>query len=891
MVRSRPPHDANAQDPSLAGEESRDDLLIHLWGVVDAHAADPAQVGATARGALDRARRTRDVELRVLALRALAWTHRVRLETDEARTLLDEAVAAARRHGLRHAEDAVRVSRAYVRQELGDLAGARRDLDRVLREGARGGAASRTGDVAPDGGRALGRARLARSVLDHNTGRLADAERGYRRVLEGPDVQAGTAVVAGNNLAMVLAERAAYADALRCVEQAVRLAQEAGPAMLAPALQTRAWIKVRAGRLSSGMRDFERASGVYADAGIPLGEYFTEYADAMTDLRLLPEAATAAARAEDEFDRLGLPLLALEAGLRRARVLLLSGELDAAGRAAAALQRSAEAQRRTRWRDQALLVEVEAASLAGVTPRHDVADVRRVASRLARGGDVSAAVDAHVLAGRLADAQGDVARALASYGRAADLATDGAVPVRVKGRVAAARAARLRDDGDLAVRHCDAGLRDLATHRDRLPTVELRALASGHGAELGAIGLEVLQRSGAPGRVLSWMERTRALALVGRAPVTRGRVDGDGAPDDVPGGTGQDSSPSDEQRVSASDWLTDVRGARPRAARWSVARLRADLEGRVLVELGAHDGRLLAVVVDATGTRLVRLGLEQDVVAHLRALVFALRRLANPRGTAAAGAARASAELRLRSLADALVAPLGVGPDDELVVVPVGVLHGVPWSALHAGPVSLAPSASLWRRTAATTRASARGQVLVAGPDLVGAREEVEALTQIHPAARVLHARDAVAATVVGALATADLAHLACHGSLRADSPMFSSVSLADGPLTVQELHAAGAAPHRLVLASCHSGADVAYAGDEVLGFVSGLLSRGTAGVVASIAAVPDVEVVDLMLALHRRLAAGETMARALHGARGEIDRSTPAGFVNWCTFSAHGAA
>ena len=107
---------------------------------------------------------------------------------------------------------------------------------------------------------------------------------------------------------------------------------------------------------------------------------------------------------------------------------------------------------------------------------------------------------------------------------------------------------------------------------------------------------------------------------------------------------------------------------------------------------------------------------------------------------------------------------------------------------------------------------------------------------------------------------------------------MFSSLLLADGPVTVQELHGAGVAPHRLVLASCHSGADVAYAGDEVLGFVSAMLAQGTAGVVASIAAVPDVAAVDLMLELHRGLRQGLTLARALHAARGRVDRSTPGG-------------
>ena len=161
----------------------------------------------------------------------------------------------------------------------------------------------------------------------------------------------------------------------------------------------------------------------------------------------------------------------------------------------------------------------------------------------------------------------------------------------------------------------------------------------------------------------------------------------------------------------------------------------------------------------------------------------------------------------------------------------------------------------------------------------------------MHPGAQVIEPQDSAAREVVAALADADLAHRACHGVPRADNPMFSSLLLADGPLTVQELHGAGVAPHRLVLASCHSGADVAYLGDEVLGFVSAMLAQGTAGVVASIAAVPDVAAVDLMLALHRGLRDGQTLARALHAARGQIDRDSPEGFVNWCTFSAHGAA
>jgi CHAT domain-containing protein len=224
-------------------------------------------------------------------------------------------------------------------------------------------------------------------------------------------------------------------------------------------------------------------------------------------------------------------------------------------------------------------------------------------------------------------------------------------------------------------------------------------------------------------------------------------------------------------------------------------------------------------------------------------------------------------------------------------------LDGVPWAAVHAGPVAVAPSATIWARTAATSRAApaARdagpGVALVAGPDLPGAIGEVESLAGLYAPARCLMPPASTADAVAGALAGADLAHLACHGLLRADNPMFSSLLLSDGPMTLQEIYARGLAPRRLVLASCQSGSQASYAGDEVLGFVGALLARGTAGILASAAVVPDVPAAGLMTAVHRRLSRGATLARALHEAREAQDTEDPGSFVNWCTFNAHGAA
>ncbi len=325
--------------------------------------------------------------------------------------------------------------------------------------------------------------------------------------------------------------------------------------------------------------------------------------------------------------------------------------------------------------------------------------------------------------------------------------------------------------------------------------------------------------------------------------------------------------------------------------------LREQLAGRLLIEYGMLDDDLVAVVVEPRRSRIASLGPAGPVREQLRALLFALRRLAQPRPPAQIAAARASADMRLRRLTEILLQPLGLASGAEVVIVPVPDLQGIPWAALHSGPVCLAPSATTWVRSALAAQAEdpagAEGKdvALVAGPDLPGAVAEVEALARIYPSAACIIPPASVADGVVDVLADASLVHLACHGTLRADNPMFSALLLSDGPLTVQELYARGLAPRRLILAACESGSLVGYPGDEVLGFVSALLARGTAGIIASTSAVPDVEAVDLMTAVHRRLAGGDTLARALHEARGSADTEDPGSFVNWCTFNAHGAA
>src|SRR6185312_6088185 len=108
--------------------------------------------------------------------------------------------------------------------------------------------------------------------------------------------------------------------------------------------------------------------------------------------------------------------------------------------------------------------------------------------------------------------------------------------------------------------------------------------------------------------------------------------------------------------------------------------------------------------------------------------------------------------------------------------------------------------------------------VLVAGPDLPCAAEEVAEVAKVHRRVRCLEGSAASVAAVLAALDGARLAHLAAHGSFRADNPQLSSLRLADGPLTVYDLETLSSPPPVLVLSACDTGLSQVRPGEEVQG-------------------------------------------------------------------------
>ena len=867
-----------------------EDLLTRLREAYRGVIRDPETFRAKAADLVREARQSGDPEALCLSLRASGWAERYALEHRHAIRLLNEAARIARRHQLTHVLGDVLVTRGAVQQELGRLSAARRDFD----------AAEPL--IPPD---AVAELTSQRATLFANLGDRATAANLYARLLKDGTLTAEVRFKAATNLGIIQAHRGRFQEALALFDVASRAAEQVSPLYVALVAENRAWVTVSAGLLADGVAQFDAARAMFQQLGLPPGELFMEYSDALRQLRLLPEALEYAREAVVILDSHGVDLMAAEAKLSVASLALLSNRLDEAVENADAARNSFRRQRRAWGVAWATLVELEARLRIGSIQLRDVSRARRSALALERARIRAHAVHAHLVAGRVAVASGRVPDAVRSWTRGYELSRGLPLLLRLKGTLAAALSAQHQGRPDRVRSFTRSGLDDLAKHRAALPSTELRALASGHGEELGRLGLAARVGSQSPVRVLEWMERTRAAALsvvdsepkqdigddLGElrsvyAELVAARQETGTEPAAL-----RARQMRIEQRIRSATWGTAAQGAHASAAS-SIPELRRALDGRVLVEFDVLDGDLLAAVLEPRRTRVVRLGPLQEVQSDAESLLFFLRYFTATHASAmAVQALLANAWETLDRLGKALIQPLGISSDAELIVVPVSGLHSLPWAALHSAPVALAPSGSMWARSRELQPSPSGRIVLAAGPELPGAQREIEQLAGLHDDPVVIGPPESTMAAVAKSLDDAKLAHLACHCYVRSDNPTFSQLLLSDGFLTVHELDLRADVPHRVILAACESGNDVSFEGNEVLGFVSTLMAKGTAGVLASSVIVPDQDLLSLMTAFHSAIGKGQTLAHALHTARASIDPADPKQFVAWCAFNAFGAA
>ncbi|HEY0639738.1 MAG TPA: CHAT domain-containing protein, partial [Pseudonocardiaceae bacterium] len=324
-----------------------------------------------------------------------------------------------------------------------------------------------------------------------------------------------------------------------------------------------------------------------------------------------------------------------------------------------------------------------------------------------------------------------------------------------------------------------------------------------------------------------------------------------------------------ERLIRAHGWQTGCDGGDRAIAALGDVRAELASAGAALVSFAVHRRTLLALVVTERRVRVVPLEHWDEVteaVTRLHRDLDALCDRVLPE--ALDEVVRASARRQATGLADRLMAPLGhLLGDRDLVLVPTKSLSAVPWSVLpqlRGRPVTVAPSASAWLDARRTPVLASGLPVLVAGPYLTHAREEVRAVSAVHPASVVLDGAGATVAEVLRHLDGGALVHIAAHGHHEQDNVLFSRLDLADGPLMAYDVQRLRTAPAHVVLPACDIGRTVVRRGDELLGFTAALLYGGTRTVVSCVNRVLDERAVHTMAAYHRALLAGHHPARAL---------------------------
>jgi len=809
-----------------------------------------------------------------------------------------------------------RQAAGIVLRDVGDVEAGVRELRAALRLARRTGSQDREADVLAALGAAL--------VL---AGRTADGLGAFDRAVH----RAG-GVLAGRVLqrrGAALFHLGRFAEALDDLRRAVQILQPAGdPLWMARALATRGLAYLSVGSLGRADADFVAAERLYAETSQDMEAVHMVVSRALAVFRTgdLPEALALLDQAASRYRPLNVPTPALS--FERCRVLLAAGlvtdaltEADTAvrdieqthGRSTkkaelllmaancalaatqpqAAFDRAQVAYRLFRshhsawWQAHAGFVMVQAQH--GVGPASpQLYAAKRAAARLdALGSDD--ATQAHLLVGRIAldlNRSDDADRHLVLAAR--NRRRGPAMP-RASGWLAEALRAEAAAEPRRMLAACRRGLAVLDDHRLTLGASELRAQATARGSELAALAQRHAARAQRPRHFLSWAERWRATSL--SVPSVRPSADAElnaglaalrevtsrleaARRQGTPSGELQREQLRLEGAVRARS--LQARGtAGPGRTVIDVSALLEKLGPAQLVEIVDVDGILYVLVCGDGRVRQFTAGRTQDAIKAVDFARFALRRLARSRVGDDPDSALAILKAVGPNLQNAILGPAaGRLGDRPVVLVPPGKLHAIPWALLPAlgdRVFSVTPSAHAWLRAQAARPPSHRRVALARGPGLITDGAEVPLVADLYDDVTTLSDGQATASRVLSAIDGAWLAHIAAHGRFRADSPLFSSLHLHDGPLTVYDFEQLRRAPYRLVLSSCDSGVLAPVGADELLGLVSSLLPLGTAGIIAGVVPLNDHAVVPLMVNLHHYLRAGQSLAESLCSVRREV--------------------
>jgi len=765
-----------------------------------------------------------DDDARALALagraRACFELGRVREALIAARSAMDASSGSPN-----HVQEAVAMSSSVVVAEAGFVDEALVSLSEL---------------AASTDGVGLGRVRLQVAYVLHQAGRLNEAlaeldvsERIFRQ-----DGQDRDRFRVHQNRGLVLLQQGRLRAAQSDFETAEVYAQGLGmTAAQAQSVANLAVLHGRARRLTISLREFDRAFELFEQAGNPtrtVAHAKIDRAEVMMHSGLVLDAVEAGRAALDLVTTSGNQVVIADAHLMVARAHLAAGHRRAAHASALEAIRIFTESGRSDMVPLAESVGVTAeleVTGSDDTTRVLLGSAASVIRRLREHGWSAAADELALVRVRAGVRSGETDAVLAEVQRLRLGTQDGLRQTALTGWYAEALARSLDTDHRGALDACRAGLDLLDDIVAEATTLERRSAAMRLGHDLSQFTIELAVDRGDADTVLAAAEGTRARALH------------------------DELAERERHQPLTRDGAERLRGE-----------LAARLGTRVLIEWVVARDAVWAVVFDAQGSRLVR-------VADLGAVVHARDRAVMWLDVAAAEPDGSSARARraCRLLDDLLIAPLDLPRDVGVVMVPVALLHGIPWSGLPSfacRPVSMTPNAQVWLEADRRSSGPLRSVGLLVGPDLAGEGVERAAIERSYAGAAIASGVGASAAAVRSMFAGSDLVQIAAHGTFRSDHPLLSTLRLADGEATFYDAIPARVRAKLIVLSSCEGGAHGASDGSEVLGMSAVLLARGAASVVAPLTTVRDLECAEFVVDVHRELAAGEPVACAVANVR-----------------------
>jgi CHAT domain-containing protein len=248
----------------------------------------------------------------------------------------------------------------------------------------------------------------------------------------------------------------------------------------------------------------------------------------------------------------------------------------------------------------------------------------------------------------------------------------------------------------------------------------------------------------------------------------------------------------------------------------------------------------------------------------------------------------------------------------DLLIVPYGELHYLPFAALNDGQAYLMqgrsirylPSAlmlSLAKPAGITSGGDVKRMLILGNPDLgnreldlPSAQEEAQSLQSMFKDSSELFVRRAATETLLkDRIKEFSHIHVASHGEFFSANPLASRLRLAkdgrnDGELTVSEVYELSINAELVMLSACETGLGKVSNGDDVIGLMRGFLYSGAKAVIGTLWEVDDEATSEISQRFYSNLRKGLGNAKSLAEAQEFYLKKKPHPFY-WAAFTMSG--